>query len=122
MSSGSSEIDGRGVTASTLGNFQHKAFIVDLVRAKTAPDELERSLAKRLGKESARKVLADLQAVAREVTGKPNGLVEALRARPYLIKQVYSSCTAEVENAGHRFGEDLSEADKNALIAFLATL
>ena len=50
------------------------------------------------------------------------GLVEALRARPYLIKQVYSSCTAEVENAGHRFGEDLSEADKNALIAFLATL
>lgn len=117
-----SEIDGRGVTAGTLGNFQHKAFIVDLVRAKTAPDELERSLAKRLGKESARKVLADLQAVAREVTGKPNGLVEALRARPYLIKQVYSSCTAEVENAGHRFGEDLSEADKNALIAFLATL
>ena len=110
------------MTASTLGNFQHKAFIVDLVRAKTAPDELERSLAKRLGKESARKVLADLQAVAREVTGKPNGLVEALRARPYLIKQVYSSCTAEVENAGHRFGEDLSEADKNALIAFLATL
>ena len=117
-----SEIDGRGVTAGTLGNFQHKAFIVDLIRAKTAAGELERSLNARLGKETGKKVLADLKAVAQEVAGKPNGLVEALRARPYLIKQVYSSCTAEVENEGHRFGEDLSEADKNALIAFLATL
>jgi hypothetical protein len=117
-----SEIDGRGVTAGTLGNFEHKAFIVDLVRAKTAAGELERNLNARLGKETGKKVLADLKAVAEEVAGKPNGLVEALRARPYLIKQVYSSCTAEVENEGHRFGEDLSEADKNALIAFLATL
>lgn len=117
-----SEIDGRGVTAGTLGNFQHKAFIADLVRSKTAAAELERSLTERLGKDSGMKVLADLKAVAQEVSGKPNGLVEALRARPYLIKQVYSSCTAEIENAGHRFGEDLSEADKNALIAFLATL
>ncbi len=117
-----SEIDGRGVTAGTLGNFQHKAFIVDLVRAKTAPDALERSLRERLGKDTARQVLADLKAVAKDVAGKPNGLVEALKARPYLIKQVYSSCTAEIENEGHRFGEDLSDADKNALIAFLATL
>ena len=28
----------------------------------------------------------------------------------------------EIENAGHRFGEDLSEPDKQALTAFLATL
>jgi len=27
-----------------------------------------------------------------------------------------------VENDGHRFGEDLPEADKKALTAFLATL
>ena len=36
--------------------------------------------------------------------------------------QAYSSCTADVENDGHRFGEDLPDADKKALIAFLATL
>ena len=117
-----SEIEGRGVTAGTIGNFQHKQFIVDLVRAKTAPKELEAGLATRLGSDTGKKVLADLQAIAGEVAGKPNGLVEALKARPYLIKQAYSSCTAEIENDGHRFGEDLSEADKNALIAFLATL
>jgi hypothetical protein len=35
---------------------------------------------------------------------------------------VYSSCTADVENDGHRFGEGLAAADKLALTAFLATL
>jgi hypothetical protein len=49
------------------------------------------------------------------------GLKEA-RARTPALWQVYASCSAETENDGHRFGEDLSAADKNALIAFLATL
>ncbi|WP_150749187.1 cytochrome c, partial [Pseudomonas fluorescens] len=115
------EIDGRGVTAGTIGNFQHKRFIVDLVRAKTAPQELEASLTQRFGKDTGAKVLADLKVITGELVGKPNALVAALKARPYLIKQVYSSCTAEIENEGHRFGEDLSDADKKALIAFLAT-
>jgi hypothetical protein len=29
---------------------------------------------------------------------------------------------ADVENAGHNFGDQLSDADKKALTAFLATL
>lgn len=117
-----SEINGRGVTAGTIGNFQHKEFIVDLVRAKTAPKELESSLAQRFGAETGARVFEDLKAITAELAGKPNALVEALKARPQLIKQTYSSCTAEIENEGHRFGEDLPEADKKALIAFLATL
>jgi hypothetical protein len=117
-----SEIDGRGVTAGTLGNFQHKQFIVDLVRAKTAPKALETELAGRFGADTGARVLADLKAIGGELAGRPNALVEALKARSWLIRQVYSSCTAEIENEGHRFGEDLSDADKNALIAFLATL
>lgn len=117
-----SEIDGRGVTAGTVGNFQHKAFVVDLVQAKVKPQELEARLAKQLGAEQGAKVAADLKAIAGEVASQPTGLVEALKKRPYLVKQVYSSCMAEVENEGHRFGEDLPDADKKALIAFLATL
>ncbi|MBS0554854.1 MAG: cytochrome c, partial [Proteobacteria bacterium] len=117
-----SEIDGRGVTAGTIGNFQHKQFIVDLVRAKTDAKALEGNLAERFGAETGTRVLQDLQAITGELVGKPNALVEALKARPYLIKQIYSSCTAEVENEGHRFGEDLPASDKKALIAFLATL
>jgi mono/diheme cytochrome c family protein len=116
------EIGDRGVTAGTLGNFLHKRFVVDLVRAKVSPDALGPELAERLGPDRSKQVLADLQAIGGEIAGKPNGLVEAIRKRPYLVKEVYSSCTAEIENAGHRFGEDLSDADKKALIAFLATL
>ena len=116
------EIEGRGVTAGTLGNFRHKQFIVDLIQAKTSPDALGPNLAKRLGPEQGKKVLTDLQAIGGEILGNPNALVDALIKRPYLIKETYSSCTAEIENAGHRFGEDLADADKNALIAFLATL
>jgi hypothetical protein len=44
-----------------------------------------------------------------------------MRRHPKLV-ELYSSCTSEIENDGHRFGEGLSAADKKALIAFLATL
>ena len=38
------------------------------------------------------------------------------------VQRYYSNLLEPVENAGHRFGESLSESDKQALIAFLATL
>ena len=38
------------------------------------------------------------------------------------VQQHYATCLDVVENGGHRFGEDLSEADKKAVTAFLATL
>jgi hypothetical protein len=38
------------------------------------------------------------------------------------IQKYYSNVLDRVENAGHRFGEGLSEREKQALIAFLATL
>ncbi len=115
-------IDGRGVNAGTVGNFQHKDFIVDLVQAKFKPDEVEARLVKHWGEDAGQRILADLKGITKEVVSEPNGLVEALKKRPYLVKQIYSSCFAEIENAGHRFGEDLPDADKNALVAFLATL
>jgi hypothetical protein len=47
--------------------------------------------------------------------------VDEIRDRPYLL-EVYGSCAATVENAGHTFGDGLPAADKKALTAFLATL
>ncbi|MCW5605659.1 MAG: hypothetical protein KIS79_16205, partial [Burkholderiales bacterium] len=116
------EIDGRGVTAGTLGNFLHKQFIVDLVQAKVKPDDLAAQLTGRLGPDRSKQVLSDLQAIGSEILDKPGNLVDAMKKRPYLVKEVYSSCTADIENAGHRFGEDLPDEDKKALTAFLATL
>ena len=38
------------------------------------------------------------------------------------VQRYYSNVLEHVENAGHRFGEGLSDRDKAALIAFVATL
>ena len=116
------QIEGRGVSAGALGNFLHKQFVTELVQAKVSPDALAPKLNARLGPDRGKQVLADLQAIGGEILGKPGNLVGSVAKRPYLVKEVYSACTADIENVGHRFGEDLPGADKNALIAFLATL
>ena len=38
------------------------------------------------------------------------------------VQRYYSNVLERVENAGHRFGENLSQREKQALIAFVATL
>lgn len=114
-----------GATAGNVGNFRHKDFIVDLVQAKLHPDALEARLSSLLPADEAKQLAAEMQTIGKAIVADPERLVEVVkeaRARTPALWQVYASCSAEIENDGHRFGEDLSEADKNALIAFLATL
>lgn len=114
-----------GSTAGNVGNFQHKAFINDLIAVKLNPAALEKNYGARVGAANARKLMQEMQGIAREIVLDPGKLVDAIkaaRARLPLLGEVYSSCNSEVENDGHRFGEDLPPADKKALIAFLATL
>ncbi|MDP2027340.1 cytochrome c [Sulfuriferula sp.] len=113
-----------GASAGNVGNFRHKEFIGDLVRAKLEPAELDARLAKILPAQDAKQVAAEMRTIGKAIVSDPNRLVElvkAARVRTPALWQVYSSCNVEIENDGHRFGEDLSDADKNALIAFLAT-
>lgn len=114
-----------GSTAGNVGNFQHKRFAMDLVELKLHRDRLEKRLSGRLGTENAKKLMAELDTIADVAIKDPGAMVEvvkAARARLPLMARVYSSCTEEIENNGHRFGENLPETDKKALIAFLATL
>jgi hypothetical protein len=111
----------RGASSAALVNFQHKRFVGDLVELRLRPDALDQKLAKQFGDEEGKKIAADLRSVSAALVKKPELLVETLRKHPKLL-EAYSACTAEVENDGHRFGEDLPDADKKALIAFLATL
>ena len=111
----------KGSSSAGLVNFQHKRFVGDLVQLRLRPDALDQSLAKQFGDEEGKKIAADLRSVANALLKQPELVVETLRKHPKLL-EVYSSCTAEVENAGHPFGETLPDADKKALIAFLATL
>lgn len=114
-----------GSTAGNVGNFQHKAFIVDLIDLKLHPDRLQKRLTSRVGGDRARQVMQELEGIADTAIANPERMVEAVKAarqRLPLVWSLYSSCNAEIENGGHRFGENLPAADKDALIAFLATL
>ena len=103
-----------GASAGFLNGLQHKQLIGDLFLAKRDPAKLEAA-----GKKAQ---VATLQAIADEVLKHPARFVDILREQRDFLSANYETCTEEIENGGHRFGEDLSDADKKALTAFLATL
>jgi hypothetical protein len=111
----------RGTNSAGLVNFQHKSFANDLIQLKLGSDAIEQKLAKALGPDESRQLVTELRAVGRELLKQPEKFVETIRKHPKLI-EAYSSCNADIENDGHRFGGDLPDADKKALIAFLATM
>ena len=104
----------RGTPVGFLNGFEHKQFIDDLFLAKRDPSKLEAA-----GKKD---IVPELKAIADEVLKNPARFVEILREKSAFIDKYYETCMQVVENEGHRFGEGLSEDDKNALTAFLATL
>jgi hypothetical protein len=110
-----------GTRSGALGNFQHKQFAQDLLLSKLRPLEVQERLNRTLGEKRGQEVFASLNEIREEVVRDPTKMIEAVGRHKELLA-VYSSCTADVENAGHRFGEGLSAADKQALTAFLATL
>lgn len=110
-----------GTSVGGMASFQHKAFVNDIILAKLKPDQLDAKLVKQFGDVQGKQVATELRAVTVEIAKDPERLVDAIRRYPHLV-EIYSSCTANIENAGHPFGEGLSDRDKKALIAFLATL
>ncbi len=103
-----------GTSAGYLNGLQHKQLVGDLFLAKRDPARLEAA-----GKKA---LVPTLQSIADEVLKNPSRFVEVLRQHHDFVAAHYQSCDQLVENEGHRFGEDLSEADKKAVTAFLATL
>ncbi len=104
----------KGAHAGFLNGLHHKQFVGDLFLAVHDPSRLEA--------EGKKDRLPELQAIAKGVAANPAKFVELLRDKKPFLEKYYQTCTAEIENEGHRFGEDLPEADKSALTAFLATL
>lgn len=111
----------KGTSSARLGNFQHKQFLDDMVELRLHPKALRERLRARLGATEGDAAFAQLHEVADRLLSDPGQLVAALRDHPKLFL-AYSSCDEDVENGGHRFGEDLPESDKQALTAFLATM
>jgi hypothetical protein len=110
-----------GTSVGGIASFQHKAFVNDLLQARLKPDALDARLVEQLGNDDGTALAAELREITTELVKDPESLVDSIRRHPRLATY-YSSCTDVVDNHGHPFGEDLSSADKNALIAFVATL
>jgi hypothetical protein len=111
----------KGTASAGLGNFQHKPFLNDLLLAALKPGELDAKLAQRLGEKDAKEIAQQMQTLKVELLKDPSKMLDTVRKYPKVL-EAYSSCLGTIENDGHRFGTDLSDADKKALIAFLATL
>jgi len=103
-----------GASVGFLNGLTHKQLVDDLYLAKRDPAKLEAA-----GKKDQ---IAILQAMADEILKQPLRFVDVLNDKRDFVDANYQTCTQVIENEGHRFGEDLSEADKKALTAFLATL
>ena len=112
-----------GMNSAGLGNFDHKAFVRDLLELKLRPDALSGSPHEAVRRRTRAKTLVGRAAVGRgRAAQDPRPADRDDAQAPQARRGLQLSCTADVENDGHRFGEDLPDADKKALIAFLATL
>ena len=56
----------KGTPAASLGNFQHKPFLVDLISSKVKPEELKKRLTQRVGAEKAEKISTELRVILSE--------------------------------------------------------
>ncbi|MCB1858963.1 MAG: cytochrome c [Gammaproteobacteria bacterium] len=110
-----------GTSAGLLGNFQYKAFLVDLVLAELDRDKLRKRLTESMSSSEVDQLIGELREVVDEIKDDPAAFIGVIGQHPEIL-ELYSSCTDDIENKGHDFGGDLPDSDKRALIAFLATL
>jgi hypothetical protein len=114
----------KGMPAVSLNSLRYKDLLQDIVLAARDPDKLETKyqdlLTVRRFKE-LKQGLAQLRDTLRAELGRFT--LDISQIQGDFIQAYYSNVlTTRVENAGHRFGEDLTDLEKQALIAFLATL
>jgi hypothetical protein len=110
------------VPQAALGSLRHKDLIGDSVLVLTDKDKLRAKYDGLLSDVQLDELIAGLTKVRREVFENTDDIVRSLRAQWPFIEKYYVNSKARIENDGHTFGEDLSDSDKKALTAFLATL
>ena len=110
------------VPQASLGTLRYKDLIGDSVLVVTDQDRLRAKYDGLLTGAQMDELIAGLTQVRRQVFEDTGDIVRSLREQWPFIERYYVNSKARVENAGHAFGEDLSDDDKKALTAFLATL
>ena len=113
----------KGSPAILLNSLRYKDMMQDIVLLRVNSAKLDAKYKDILS--------ADRLRTLKEGLGRLDGTLTASGGRFTLdisqtqadfIQSYYSNVLGRVENAGHTFGQDLSDREKQALIAFLATL
>ncbi len=113
----------KGFPAVAINSLRYKDLVQDLVLMKRHPEKLDEKYATVLTPEQYEGLKAGLKAMRdRLLKDLDLTLLDISTVQDDFIQNYYSNVLGRIENAGHRFGEDLSDADKKALTAFLATL
>lgn len=113
----------KGYAALAINSLRFKDLIQDAVLLKTNEQKLDAKYAGLL--DAAR--IAELKSGLRRfildaiLEDRPT-VLDLVEDRNKFVQTFYSNILERVENRGHRFGETLSDQDKDALIAFVATL
>jgi hypothetical protein len=104
---------------SRIVNFRRKEFAEDLVLSKVDFGKLEHKYVARYGPEKGKTVASTIRDRAKGLAINPKNQLTVIGPD---LSEVYSNSLMLREDAGHDFGQDLPDKDKQALIAFLATL
>ncbi len=118
----------KGTPAAKLGSFRHKDFLRDFLvflRANGDVQKFQKKMSVRHKNPAQLAMLMQAMAATaknfKEV-GNENGIVEADPKLLGVYLDVYSNSPVfGADDTGHEFGKDLSEEEKKALTAFLAT-
>ena len=112
-----------GLPAVMISSLRYKDLIQDMALAVIDERKLQAKYETQLTVrqyQALKEGLVSLRAAVFQ--GPDRALLDLSSPQAKFVQTYYSNVLTRVENAGHRFGEGLSEREKRALIAFLATL
>ena len=106
-----------------LNSLRYQDLLQDVVLAERNPAKLERKYETLMSPEQLAELKDGLGRIRAELLSVDGfKMLDITAVQSEFIQRYYSNVLERVENAGHRFGENLSEREKQALIAFVATL
>ena len=113
----------KGKSAVLINSLRYKDMLQDIVLLRRDPTKFEAKYKDILTAGQFHELREKLRDLDVEIGGSGGRfIIDVSHPQREFIQAYYSNVLGRVENEGHRFGEGLSDAEKRALIAFLATL
>jgi mono/diheme cytochrome c family protein len=123
ITTGLSIVVPKGTPAVYVNSLRYKDLIQDLVLLRREPSRLDAKYKGILTDAQLAELKHGLNVALPGLTDASGQVkLNITEAQNQFIQRYYSNVLGLSENSGHRFGENLAERDKQALIAFLATL